>query len=96
MTFENKRLTAIIITIAILLLIPFFAMQFTNEVNWSFYDFIVAGGLLFGTGFTGELVLRRVKKTAYRVVIITAILLLLLVVWAEIAVGIFGTPLAGN
>lgn len=96
MTCENKRLTAIIITIALLLLVPFFAMQFTNEVNWNLYDFIVAGGLLLCTGLTGELVLRAVKKTVYRVVLIATILLLLLIVWVEIAVGIFGTSLAGN
>jgi hypothetical protein len=36
-------------------------MQFTNEVNWTLFDFVVAGVLLLGTGFICELVIRKVK-----------------------------------
>ena len=49
-----------------------------------------------GTGIACELVLRKVKKTAYRIIICTAILAILFLVWAELAVGIFGTPFAGS
>jgi hypothetical protein len=34
-------------TVAVLL-IPFFAMQFTNEVSWTQTDFVVMGFLLIG------------------------------------------------
>ena len=47
---KNKRLILILITIVFLLLIPFIAMQFTNEVDWTVSDFIVIGILLPGTG----------------------------------------------
>jgi hypothetical protein len=63
MTIQNKRLTGILTTVAVLLLIPLIAMQFSPEVNWSPVDFAVAGVLLFGTGLSCELVLRKVKKT---------------------------------
>jgi hypothetical protein len=71
-------------------------MQFTNEVNWSIMDFVVAGVLLFGTGLTIQFVLRKVKTRKNRILICGIILLLLLLLWIELAVGIFGSPIAGN
>ena len=93
---KPKTLLTIISIICCLLLIPFIAMQFTNEVNWSVFDFIVAGILLFGTSLAIEFVLRKVKNTKHRILICGIILLLLFLLWAELAVGIFGSPIAGN
>jgi len=62
MIMQNKRLTAIVLTVAFLLLIPLIAMKFTNEVSWTLFDFVIAAVLLFGTGFLCELILRKVKK----------------------------------
>lgn len=83
-----KRLIGIGITVALLLLIPFIAKQLTNEVNWSFMDFVVAGTLLLATGLLMEWVIRKVKSVPYRILICVAILALLLLTWAELAVGI--------
>jgi hypothetical protein len=96
MITANQRLTGIVATATVLLLLPLIAMQFTNEVNWSLSDFVIAGVLLFGTGLLCELVLRTVTKTEYRIAICLALLATLLLVWAELAVGIFGTPFAGS
>jgi hypothetical protein len=93
---KNKRLIGIIVTVAIILFIPFVAMQFTNEVNWTFFDFLVAGILLFGTGLIIELTIRAVKNKNYQIGLIAAILIILFLVWAELAVGIFGSPIAGS
>ena len=93
---KYKRLNIILIIIALLLLIPLIAMQFTDEVNWSVFDFVIAGTLLFGTGVLCELALRKIKSFKYRLAILTCILLVLLAIWAELAVGIFGTPFAGS
>lgn len=71
-------------------------MQFSNEVNWSIMDFVVAGVLLFGTGLTIEFVLRKVKTRKNRILVCGIILLLLLLIWIELAVGLFGSPIAGN
>ena len=92
----NKRLTGILLAVAGLLLIPFVAMQFTDEVNWGIFDFVVAGALLLGTGLLGDFVVRKVKNKDYQIGILAAILVALFLVWAELAVGIFGTPLAGS
>ena len=93
---QNKRLIIIVLTASILLLIPLIAMQFTNEVNWTLFDFIVAGILLFGTVLLCELVMRKVNKTGYRIVLCLVILAALFLIWTELAVGIFGTLLSGQ
>lgn len=92
----NKRLTIILTTAATLLSIPFIAMQLTSEVDWKILDFAIMGVLLFGTGLLCELVLRKVKTIKNRILICGGILILFLLVWAELAVGILGTPLAGS
>ena len=96
MMIQNTRLVWIFATVGVLLSLPLIAMQFTNEVNWSPADFIVAGVLLVGTGLFCELVMRKVKTTRKRVILIGVVLLVLLLVWIELAVGIFGTPFAGS
>lgn len=96
MITQNKRLIGIVITVALLLLIPLIAMQFTDEVSWTLFDFIVAGALLLATGLMCELVIRKVSNNKHRMVICLAMLAALLLVWAELAVGILGTPLGGS
>ncbi|MFC4721822.1 hypothetical protein ACFO5O_05795 [Geojedonia litorea] len=93
---KNKRLLIILLAVPILLLIPFIAMQFSDEVTWSGYDFVVMGALLLITGLLCEMVLRKVTKTNHRLMMCLGILLLFLLVWAELAVGIFGSPIAGS
>ena len=93
---QNKRLAGILITVVVLLLIPLIAMLFTKEVSWTLSDFVAAGMLLLGTGLMCELVLRKVKKTKYRIAIVAVILVVLMLIWAELAVGLFGTPFAGS
>lgn len=93
---KNKRFMGILLTIALLLCIPLIAMQFTNEVVWTLSDFIIAGVLLLGTAIVIEVVARNVKSRNARFGMIIGILFLLLLVWAEMAVGIFGSPIAGS
>jgi hypothetical protein len=96
MIAKNNRLTIILAIAGSILLLPLVAMQFTNEVKWSISDFIIAGCLLFGTGAVVEFALLKIKRLNYQVLAVAAILLVLLLIWAELAVGIFGTPFAGN
>ena len=96
MTFENKRLIGIILAVAFLLLIPLVAMQFSTGVDWKPLDFAIMGTLLLGTGLLCELVLRKVRSLAYRLLICAAVLLAFFLVWAELAVGLFGTRFAGS
>ena len=93
---KNKSLKIILAVVATILLIPFIAMQLTDEVSWTVFDFIVMGILLLGTGLLIELVLRKMTNVKYRTFLLIAVILTFLLVWAELAVGIFGTPFAGS
>lgn len=93
---KNKRLKGIVLAVGFLLLIPLVAMQFTDEVDWDLFDFIVMGVLLLGTGLLAELVMRKIRNKDYQIGIIAIILLGFFLIWAELAVGIFGSPFAGS
>ena len=93
---KNKSLKIILAVVATILLIPFIAMQFTDEVSWTVFDFIVMGVLLLSTGLLCELALRKMTNVKYRTFLLVAIILTFLLVWAELAVGIFGTPISGQ
>ena len=91
MSFQNKRALAILVFIIFLLLVPLI-----GKAPWSLFDFVVAGVLLLAAGASVEVVMRLVKRLEYRIAIAAAIFVVLLLIWAEVAVGVFGTPLAGN
>jgi hypothetical protein len=93
---KHQRFNIIISIVAFLLLIPFLAMQFTDEVNWSLFDFTVMGILLLSTGILLDLVLRKVKTLQKRLLVGFVVLLAFFLIWAELAVGIFGSPFAGS
>jgi hypothetical protein len=71
-------------------------MQISDEVSWGAFDFMVAAVLLLGAGLLIELVLRKVESKGRRIILLGVILLALFLIWAELAVGIFGTPFAGS
>lgn len=62
---------------------------------WTLSDFVIMGILIFGTGLAYELITKRVDKK-YRVAIGVALAVAFLLVWVELAVGLFGTPFAGS
>lgn len=76
-------------TIALLLLLPLLAMQFTREVAWTGFDFVVAALLLIGGGAAYDLVTRRVADRKRRIVFGAMIVAVVLLVWAQGAIGIF-------
>ena len=79
------------------MLVPLVAMQYTPEVNWTLSDFAVAAVLLFGTAAACEAVITKVKTKQFRIAICAVLLFALVLIWLELAVGIFGALLAdGN
>ncbi len=97
--FLFNMMIKILPIVVLLLSIPLIAMQLTDEVIWSFFDFIIMGALLTITGLMIGIVLKKVKYYKYRevfIVIIVIIVMMFLLIWAELAVGLFGTPFAGD
>jgi hypothetical protein len=93
----NKAQKIIFLINILLLGIPLIE-QFdgNSSINWSFFDFIGAFILLTSIGFSLEFVIRRVKSKSIRVLVIVGILLFFITLWAELAVGIFNSPIAGD
>ena len=96
MMTQSQRSTLLYSIPFVILSIPLMAMQFTEEVNWTISDFLVMGILLFTTVFTIDFVLKKFKTLKSRLILIVGIVVLLALVWAELAVGIFGSPFAGS
>lgn len=94
-----KMIIKIFPIVGFLLLIPLTVMLLTGEVNWSFFDYTILGALLTITGLLIEITLKIVKSNNTFIIIIIIIVtmsFLLILIWAELAVGLFGTPFAGN
>ena len=84
----DKALIRIAIPTAAILLLPFLAMHFTDEVLWDAADFVVAGALIFAAGLTYQRIARKGRTTAYRVAVGVAVAATLLLVWTHLAVGL--------
>ena len=78
-------------TAALMLLLPLFAMQVTDEVDWDAADFAIFGAMLAGAGGTYELAVRMTSSTAYRAAVGLALAAAFILVWMNLAVGIIGT-----
>ena len=90
-----QRFVKIVLIALSLLFIPFVAMQFTDNVQWTYGDFIIMGCMLTVYMLTINFApnsLYGVKKS----LLILILGLLFLLLWAELALGIFSSPFAGS
>ena len=71
-------------------------MQLSNEINWGLFDFIVAGILIIVLILVVEIIFRKVQSNKKRLWLVLLIGVLLIMIWVELAVGIFGSPFAGT
>ena len=84
------------IAVIILLLVPFIAMFFTDQVRWGFLDFVIMGSLLFGVALPVYVALTQMTNRWHKIIAIILALIFFALAWAELGVGIFGTLFAGN
>ncbi len=77
--------------VAVLLLLPAIAMQFSGQVVWTAADFIFAAVVLIGTGLTVEVLVRKRSGTAFRAGAGVALAAALLLTWSNAAVGLVGS-----
>lgn len=75
--------------IAVILAIPAIAMQFTREVAWGPEDFAFAALLLVAAGLLYELAAWKLLTARARWIAGAVIVLAVLVIWADAAVGLF-------
>ena len=79
-----------------LLLIPLFGNVFSDEVNWSLFDFLIMGIILLTLGILINLIIDKLKKRSFKVLLIIVTLLVFALIYLELAVGIFGSSFAGS
>jgi len=87
---QNKDIIRIAFVTVLILMVPLVAMQFTDEVDWDLFDFILMGALLFGIGLAYELVARKSNAIVYRAAVGVALAAAFLLAWVNGAVGIIG------
>ena len=80
----------------LLLLIPFIGMMLTDEINWSVFDFIIMGVFLLLLGIGINAIINKTENKKNRILFIALLIVVFLLIWAELAVGIFGSPFAGS
>lgn len=96
LTKQNDEILSVAKITPLILTIPLIAMQFTSQVDWNLFDFIIMGILLMSTGLIYVLFIKKIKDSTKRLILGIVLLGAFLLVWGELAVGMFGTPFAGN
>ena len=93
---KQKRHIVMLVAIVSILLAPLISMQLGTEVLWTANDFIIAAILLSYFALLIKFVIRKTQQGKRRTLLILFIIFTLLLLWAELAVGIFGIPIAGS
>ena len=79
----------------LVLLIPLVGVIFF-DLDWSGFDFLVMTLLILSLSILINLILYYTDSSKLKLLLIFIVAILFLLIWAELAVGIFGTPFAGN
>ena len=64
--------------------------------HWTVFDYFAAFVLLSTFGFGLEYLVRKTKSKKGKFLIILILALLFILIWAELAVGVFDSPIAGD
>lgn len=84
---RKKSIVWILAATAVILAVPAVAMQFSDEVKWKGFDFVVMGILLIGAGLLYEFLATRRKSRNYRIAVGIGVLMATLAIWVEFATG---------
>ncbi|UEQ75760.1 hypothetical protein [Chryseobacterium arthrosphaerae] len=96
MITQKQKTLAIYAFPWVVLTVPMLGNIFSKEVNWTVSDFLVAGILLFTTAFLINMARNKIKKQSLKIILCIFTLLAVVLIWLELAVGIFGSPFAGS
>lgn len=87
----RRNLFRLLLLTACVLLVPLVGMRVGAGVDWSPFDFLAAGTLLFGAGFAFEVIAWKSGNAAYRTATGLACAAALLLIWVNLAVGVIGS-----
>ena len=66
------------------------------DLDWNIFDFLIMGLLILFFSIAINLILNHLNSSKLRLILILMLVILFLLIWAELAVGVFGTPFAGT
>ena len=93
---EFKRLFYRLVSVWSLLLLPWIGSLWTEEVQWKLGDYCIAAILLGSLVVIVELILSFTLHRKYKTLFIALSIFFFVLVWVELAVGLFGSPFAGS
>ena len=91
-----KRFVYRLVSAWSLLLLPWLGSLWTEEVQWKLGDYCVAAILLGSVVVIVELISSFTLDRKYKRLFIALSILFFMLVWVELAVGLFGSPFAGS
>jgi hypothetical protein len=93
----NRAQRFILLGILFILTIPFIEQLDGNAAfNWGPLDFVLMFMILLTLGFGIEFFVRTIQSRRLRWLAILCIVLFIMLLWAELAVGVFDSPIAGD
>lgn len=93
---QNKIVVRVALRTGLILLIPLLGSLFIAGWNWSPFDFIVAGALVFAAGLAYELVAKKMSNKTYRFAVGLAVGTAFILTWVNLAVEIIGDDNPAN
>lgn len=94
-TYVNaKHAFRIAVVVGVILLVPLVLTWTGSGIEgqgwyWTPRDFVFGFVMLFGTGLAIDYTVRRFKAPVHRAIAVSGIILAFLIIWVEMAVGIF-------
>lgn len=99
MTISHSQIQLLIkvfLTTLGVLMIPLVLTLTLSDFNWELLDFVVGGLLIFSFGVYLTMLWKSKKSRRQKHLFFWIGLLVLVLIWMELAVGIFGTPFSGS
>jgi hypothetical protein len=93
---RHKVMAAMVLLTALAVVANLVAMQMTDEVSWSAFDFAALTVFLLGVGLVIEVATAAFRSSTHKVAIGAVVAVAAAVVFVELAVGLVGSPIAGS
>lgn len=94
---DIKNLIKYSVVVIVLISLLFFVIDISSiEMNWSIFDYSIASVLLFILLFAMLLISNSKLTRKIKWIFLFAFIFSFMLVWIELAVGIFNSPFAGN
>ena len=92
----QNRFVRIALVVGVILMLPLMGNMFVEGFDWSPFDFVICGGVLFAAGATFDVVSRQRRSHSYKTAVGIACLAGFLSLWINGAVGVIGDDETAN